>query len=176
MPIQSLLRRDPLFYPRVPDVPREGTSVTKKPVFMLDVPVFGTSVMVGTEIRPGSRSYFPTLGAHRLPLRESAVPPSTTSGTNRPYPQIDHPREPPEIVYSGGDSPNPEDTLTYPQIHPILRIDLRKTGTYPHLRPVLRISGRKTTFRAQKGAILRTGTVFFKLQPMAARDYLILAL
>ena len=38
-----------------------------------DVPNFGTSVTVGTEIRPGSRSYFPTLGAHRLPLRESAA-------------------------------------------------------------------------------------------------------
>lgn len=69
----------------VTDVPREGTSVMKKPVFMPDVPVFGTSVTVGAEIRRGTRSYFPTLGAHRLPLRESAVPPSTTSGTNRPY-------------------------------------------------------------------------------------------
>jgi hypothetical protein len=43
------------------------------------------------------------------------------------------------------------------------------------LSSVLKL-GRETTFRAQKGAILRTGTVFFKLQPMAARDYLILAL
>ena len=34
------------FCPGVPDVPREGTSVTKKPVFMPDVPVFGTSVTV----------------------------------------------------------------------------------------------------------------------------------
>ena len=60
-------------------------------------------------------------------------------------------RSPPEYTISGGDSPNPEDTLTYPQIHPILRIDLRKTGTYPHLRPVLRISGRKTVVRPQIG-------------------------
>ena len=73
MPTQSLLRRDPLFYPRVPDVPREGTSVMKKPVFMLDVPVFGTSGTVGTEIRRGKRSYSPTLSVHRLPLRESAA-------------------------------------------------------------------------------------------------------
>ena len=38
-----------------------------------DVPNFGTSVTVGTEIRPGSRSYSHTLSAHRLPLRESAA-------------------------------------------------------------------------------------------------------
>ena len=33
------------------------------------------------------------------------MPPSATSGTKRPRLQIDHPREPPEIVYSGGDRP-----------------------------------------------------------------------
>jgi len=32
------------------------------------------------------------------------VPPSTSSG-KKLYQHIDHPREPPEIVYSGGDRP-----------------------------------------------------------------------
>ena len=61
------------FCPGVPDVPKEGTSVTKKPIFMPDVPVFGTSVTVGTEIRPGSRSYSHTLSAHRRNIRFPAV-------------------------------------------------------------------------------------------------------
>ena len=33
------------------------------------------------------------------------MPPSATSRTAQPCPQIDCPREPPEIVYSGGDCP-----------------------------------------------------------------------
>ena len=34
------------------------------------------------------------------------MPPSTTIRTKRPCQQIDYPREPPEIVYSGGDRPS----------------------------------------------------------------------
>ena len=36
--------------PGVTDVPGNGTSVTKKPVFMPDVPVFGTSGTVGYKL------------------------------------------------------------------------------------------------------------------------------
>jgi len=34
------------------------------------------------------------------------VPPSTTRRTKRHCQQVDYPREPPEIVYSGGDRPS----------------------------------------------------------------------
>jgi hypothetical protein len=89
--------------PRVPSLRRQGgPGLGFHPRF----PLAGTGsdatdpaaaeLSARAALSPGSSPVLPQLW----------VPPSTASGTKRPGQHIDYPREPPEIVYSGGDRPS----------------------------------------------------------------------
>ncbi|MBO7076924.1 MAG: hypothetical protein J6W01_01610, partial [Bacteroidales bacterium] len=54
---------------------------------------------------------------------EAAVPPSTASGTKRPGQHIVYSRSPPEILYSGGDSPKTASPDWMPVFHKQLSIN-----------------------------------------------------
>ena len=93
------------------------------------------------------------------------MPPSATSGTDRPYPQIDHPREPPEIVYSGGDRPS------HPQFWALVRMEASFPGLYPQFGPVLRISNSFFEVYPQNGVFLRMDKAVLPSWALTASHY-----